>query len=114
MTRHPLAEGQAVCNGVAPAQLVRSLEVEPQVRAGAQRFGEGQCHVGGDRLLGVEDLRNSLNGLADDPGEFGDRPSALFEFVAQVLAWVEGLCGCVGQRHGFVSLAVVLDLEDGQ
>ena len=53
------------------ANTVGSLQIQPELRAGAEPVAESQGGVAGDRPLAADDLRQAIGRHRDLPGQFG-------------------------------------------
>lgn len=73
------------------AQVAESLEVEPELGAGAEEMGEAQGGIAGDAAGAVEDLRDAVGGHAELAGEFGGAHVERLQFFGQMFAGMD--CG---------------------
>src|SRR5258708_2708949 len=67
-------------------QLIRILQVEPQLRAGAEREADLLGGFGGDPLLSTDDLVDRLKGASNDLGQISLRAIADFKLFADEFA----------------------------
>jgi len=76
------------------AKIVQTLQVEPELGAGAEEMGEAQGRIAGDRAGAVEDLRDAVSGHAKLARQLGGAHVERVQFFGQMLSGVD-----CGYRH---------------
>ena len=71
------------------AQLVELLQVQPELRAGAEEVGQAQGGVAGDGAPAVEDSGYAVGWNLDVPGKRGGAHVELFQLLGKVFAGVD-------------------------
>src|SRR5271168_3757839 len=73
------------------AEVVESLEIEPELGAGAKKVGETEGGVAGNGAGAVENLRYAIGGHGDFARQFGGAEVERLQFFGQVFAWMDSL-----------------------
>lgn len=92
-------------------KVIKSLEIEPKLRAGAKEMAETQGRIARDGARPIQNLRDAIRGDADFAREFGGAHVECLEFFGEMFAGMNyGNGHCVfpngkdtrvshGQRH---------------
>jgi len=81
---------------LSEAQLVQTLQIEPEFRAGAKEMGEAQRCIAGNGTFTVENLGDSVGGHIDLTRQFRRAHAERFEFFGQMFAWMNcNYCHCL-------------------
>ena len=72
------------------ANVIGGLQVQPELRAGAEPVAEAQGGVAGDRPSAADDLRQAIGRHLDLSGQFGRRDVQFCQFVGQNFTGVDG------------------------
>jgi len=78
------------CFLLGNAQFVEALQIEPELGSSAEKVGEAEGCVAGDRASAVQDLRDAVGRDAKSSGEFGGAHVERIQLFCKVLAWVNG------------------------
>jgi hypothetical protein len=82
------------------AQIIRRLQIEPELRAGLEPAAEAKRGVAGDGALAPDDLRDAVR-RHGEPRQFGRRDFEFGQFVGENFAGMDG-----GAGHRFSSSAL--------
>src|SRR5947209_19676137 len=70
-------------------KFIKGLQVKPELRARAEEMGETQGGVARDGALSVQNAGDALRGYIEFARPFGGAHAEFFQFLSQVLAWVD-------------------------
>lgn len=74
-------------------QLVQFLEIQSELRAGAEEMRDVQGHVVGDGPTSVENCSNAVGVHADLSGQHGSVHTEFVEFFREMFAWMNSTHG---------------------
>jgi len=66
-------------------QIVETLQIEPELRAGAEEVSEAQSCVAGNAARPIQDLRDAVGGYANLARQFGGAHIERLQFFSEML-----------------------------
>src|SRR5262249_22936762 len=93
-------------------EIVRRLEIHPELRCHGEIAGESQCSISRDAAAPIDDLAHAGDGHAEVASETVDaQPERPHEILPQNLAWVHWRKPARSWHHSSPSLVIVDDLH---
>jgi hypothetical protein len=71
------------------SQVVEALQVEPELRACAEKMAEAQSGIAGDRACAIQDLRHAIGWHAYSSRQLRRAHIENLQFLGQVLTWMD-------------------------
>jgi hypothetical protein len=73
-------------------QVVKALEIQPELRTGAEEMSEAQSGIAGDGARSVQDLRDAIGRHVHFARQFRRAQVKRFQFFSQVFAgWIAAI-----------------------